>query len=356
MASGFNQVVLLNRLVSRSVANVREHKPPLHVGEGLLDIIENQFKLGLAIEYFDSGDAGLDEEERILNEDDSDSIGIRDFKKQTTENAVYVIMLIEFVNSKQKSFSVVHRKTKMGREIAGEEDERGASAAHVVIKLPVNGAKDDGDYRCAIEYSPYVRRLQIEKLLSRQLRRVATMEEWNFNVSRTSKSGRSVKDAEYRYHAKFQLVADIGRNLQGGAKAQLAQIVFTKRLEKQEIHGQTHVEHVDEILADMQVRISGKQAPADEEEKRSWFERIRAHFQGRGYTTKLYYRHPSGGMMSGEVDQAVAGAVDLVMCPKEYVELAAERPRWCSEIDLPFADRMKALLSDDNLWQRAQQS
>lgn len=356
MATGHNQVVLLNRLLSRSVTTARGQTAPPHSGEELLDIVANQHRLGLALEFFGPGDSD-DEEQRILNSGDYDHVALRDYKKEITPEAVFYILLIEYVNANHKSFPVVNRATRVGRELAGDADERGVAAIHVVIKLPANGSTDDGDYRCAIEYSPSVRRLDVEKLLCRQLKRVATRDDWTFPVGRIGRRGKPVKDAEYKYRARLELAADIGRAMGfGGARQQLAQVIFTKKLSKEEIHGPTHVKYVDSVLADLEVKVSGKQAPTDEEEKRGWLAGLREHYEHRGYTTRLLFRYAGGGTMSGEVDKAVAGAVDLIMCPKEYVPLEAERPRWCAQIDLPFADRMKALLSDDSLWQRAQQN
>ncbi len=355
MAAAHNQVVLLNRLLSKSVTTARRQTAPPHGGEELLDIIANQHKLGFAFEAFGPGDTD-DEGERLQIAGDHDHIGLRDFRKEITPDAVFYTLLIEYVNASQKSFPVVNRATRVGRELAGDEDERGVAAIHVVVKLPASGFPDDGDYRCAIEYSPNVRRLDVEKLLCRQLKRVAARDNWIFQVGRIGSRGRPVKADEFKYRARLELAADVGRAMGfSGAKRQLAQIVFTKKLSKQEIHGPTHVKF-DTVLADLEVKVSGKQAPEDEDEKRTWLSSLRQHYENIGYSTRLMFRYAGGGTMSGEVDKAVAGAVDLIMCPKEYVSLEAERPKWCSQIDMPFADKLKALLSDDSLWQRAQQS
>ncbi|NIX75199.1 hypothetical protein [Microvirga terricola] len=346
--------VILNRLVSRSKTRAPQehHAPTLGLLE-LAQILDMRRKNGWAIEYLNSLDDD-DEKVRASNGQGHDFIWLRDLSLQITPEATYVIFLIEFVDQRQKSFSVVHTKNLMGRDIAGVAEERGASSAHVVVRVPSGDAYEDGSYRCAIESVPSgVSRKLLEIFLCRQLRRYAKATELTFSVT-THKRGKKPKEVSYRYSPQIQLMADVGRKLGALATQQrtLSQMVFTKRSEKKTIAGATDVIHQD-ILTDIEVRVSAKQAPADSEEKRSWISSIIQTFEMQGYDTKLYYRHIGGGLIAGEIHQDLDGAADLLICPKEIIFLSQTPRRWHSTVCGETVAQMKALVDRDALWECA---
>jgi hypothetical protein len=138
----------------------------------------------------------------------------------------------------------------------------------------------------------------------------------------------------------------------GTGGKELSQMTFSKRSEKQSIGGKDHVkEH--ELFADVELRINAKQGPADPKERASWLTGVRSYFEERGYVTKLTYRHlASGGILSGNVHKALAGAADLVMCPKELMSLKHGLRDWYAEIDDEIEEQMATFLNKDQLWER----
>jgi hypothetical protein len=160
-------------------------------------------------------------------------------------------MLFEFIDDSQKSFPFVDLETFAGREISGKALERGASCAHVVIRLPSDGDFDDGNSRCAFEMVSPTTRMAVERFLNRQIRRDG---EWEFSVTSVDKKSKRPMTKDYRYHGKFDLVADLSRKLAHGAAdgKSLSQIVFTKRSERQSVGQQTEVRH-EEVIADIEV-------------------------------------------------------------------------------------------------------
>src|SRR6185437_12432839 len=117
----------------------------------------------------------------------------------------------EFVDWNKRSFSVVNTQTFSGRDIQGEDDERGGTTAHVVVRIPKDGDFEDGKYRCAIEVVHPITRADIEYLLCRQLRRQAEMDSWSFRVETDKGTKKLVND--YRYYSRLELAADVGRTL-----------------------------------------------------------------------------------------------------------------------------------------------
>lgn len=350
MSSSVYRSVILNRLLSKSITQTREHDAPPHLGEELFDHIADRVKRGWAFECF-SGEDEFDDDKRKAT---GNFIRIRDCIKEVDGNDVIFVLLVEHVDFGRTSFPVVDIETYSGRAIEARPKERGATSTHVVCRFPAQGQRDELEYRCAIEYSSSVRRLDIQLLLARQLRRIARKEEWNFIVERRGKRGQALAPQSFKYHAKLELAVDVGRSLKAAASGRtLSQVVLTKRSEKQSIGRPTVVSHMD-VLADIEIRISGKEAPVDPKDQKSWLDSVFAHFGAKGYTGKVLYKGPAGKTISGAVDQAVATAIDLMMCPREDIELAAEPPPWREIIDGETADRMKALLRDNRLWERGQ--
>jgi len=65
--SGFQRIVLLNHLVSRSTSHApQEFKPPVHTGAELLEVIQRRRTKKWAIEYFGTErDDAEDEDARV---------------------------------------------------------------------------------------------------------------------------------------------------------------------------------------------------------------------------------------------------------------------------------------------------
>ena len=345
------RIVLLNRLISRSVSRApQEHKPPLAPGWELLKIIEQRKKKGFAVEYLGADDDD-DDTKRIKKGADHDCFRLSQFRVDRDADANYVCMLFEFIDNSQQSFPLVHLETFAGREISGAAEERGACSAHVVAKLPNADGFDDGNYRCAFEMVSPITRQAVERFLNRQIRRSG---EWEFSVTAVPKGGKRATTKDYRYHGKFDLVSDIGRKLVSiGADGKvLTQVVFTKRSQREAIGQQTAVKH-EEVLADIELRISAKQAPSEPHEREGWVKRLRNNYETRGFETKLYYRYASGGIVSGDIHRDMATAADLMMCPKEFITLTKPPKRWSDKFNSEVIDKLKTLLKKEDLWQRA---
>ena len=348
---GRQRLILLNWLVSSSKTLAKNADPPSHSGFELLKILDHLRQKKTAIEFF-GADRGEDEASRIANGAGHDFVRLRQLKFEETQKWRYATLLIEFVDQSVKSFPVVHTKTYSGRELEGEEEERGATAAHVVVRLPNDGKQDDGRYRCAVEAVPSLSRFDVETLLNRQLRRYARDQDWLFTVV-VHEKGKKPSTKEYKYHARLDFLADVGRKLNfGGANKELSYMLFTKRSEKQNIAQPTELKHRD-VLADVEIKISAAQAPTDPAEKRTWFDTIREAYADRGFTTRLFYRHVSGRTVSGDViHKDLHGAADLLMCPKEPILMTEDPKRWRSKIDGYIAKKMKELVDRDELWQQ----
>ncbi|MGD0635154.1 MAG: hypothetical protein ABSA13_12900 [Beijerinckiaceae bacterium] len=350
----FKRTIFLNRLLSSSPTQAKEKDAtPTHGAYDLFKVLDQRRKRDVAIEFFGADD-NKDDAIRLAKGAGKSYIKLTDI--QIREDAVcrYIICLIEYVNADERSMPVVDMKTFSGRELTGTDDERGAYTCHFIVKTPLDGAYDDANYRCALEVN-YISRRSIEHLLCRQLRRVAIDEEWAFPVWKTTKKGQ-VQESK-KYHAKLELASDVGRSfdMATGHGAELSQIVFTKRHEKQNTGTQTDMIQT-EFFANVSVRVSAKQGPTDPQEKVSWFRDLRQWYVQKGYEARTYFRHAKGGLVSGEMTDAIASATDLVMCPKEYIVLSTEPKRWCKTIDNEIVSKMQSLLNNDGLWEHAQQS
>lgn len=357
MDDGFKRIVLLNSLVSRSVARASaEHKPPIMSGTELLDIIEKRRAKGLAIEYI--GLANTDQEDdkdeakRAKRGIGHDFLLLRQMRTVDGGEHRYAHLLFEFVDQSKRSFSVVDVLKLTGREISAEADERGCVSAHIIVRLPAKESYQDGSYRCAIEVAPKITRGEVERFLCRQLRRQATAEDWFFEVRSPGKRKETLVK-EYRFHPRLELFADIGRKLDfslpGGRE--LTHMTFTRRDEKRSIAKATAVSHKD-VFADVEIKISAKQGPDDAGDRRAWLQAIRDSFETQGYESKLYFRNLGGGILGGEVHRDLAGATDLVMCPKELISLSKQPRDWYPRINAEVSERMIELLNRDELWER----
>jgi len=348
------RIVLLNTLVSRSTTRAKAHAPPTIPALDLFRLLERRRTKRVAIEFYRADD-DVDDAERIVLGRGHDFIRLRHLRiEEDGAEFCDVILLIEFVDWSRRSFPVVDTNTYDGREIEGEESERGGTTAHVVARLPKEGRLDLGSYRCAIEVVHPISRADIQYLLCRQLRRHSKAEEWAFPVTVVDrKSGRETTK-EYRYTPLLEFMSDVGRRLNVATEErELSLMVFTKRHERHSTAQPSAIVHED-FLADVEYRVGANQAPADPEEKKSWLEGIKSDFELRGFKTRLFYKHPNGAVISGEVHQAVAGAADLLMCPREHISLARLPKTWVSTINSEVVTKMRALLDRDELWEHSQ--
>jgi hypothetical protein len=374
--------VLLNRLISRSKTRARLYTAPTHDAAELLEIVSKRHAKGWAIEFehLKEGDDAIDEDLRITQGQGHNFLRLRQLKWEgNPQESRYVTLLLEHIDQNVRSFPVVHTTTYQGREIQGEEEERGATAAHVVILLPPESALNTGMYRCAIEAVSSISRTAIERFLCRQLRRDAVQAGgWTFSVTETGRHRRPVTK-EFKYTPRLELVADVGRSLGGGLLTDgrtLTSMVFTKRKERHAIGHPTAITHEDvvadlgyrvrgkteidqpmeeEVFADVECKINANQGPKEPDTQRSWVSAVRKHFEDRGYETRLYFRNVAGGgVFSGEIHPAIAGASDLLICPKEIISLAKLARLWQPDIDPETVEKMKEILNTDAVWQHVE--
>lgn len=355
---GFQRIVLLNHLISRSATHApNEFKPPAHPAKELLEILQKRRTRKVAVEYLGSGrDANNDEPERIAKGAGHNFIRLSQFRFDQVGDRTFAVMLFEYVDFTQSSFPVVDTVTFDGREIAGKTEERGAAAAHVVVRLPDEGEYDDRRYRCAIEAVHSVTRNDIERFLCRQLRRQSHQEGWNFSVEVPPKGQRKkAVEREYQYSPRLELIADASRKVEHASSDGkiLTQMTFTKRGEKQSVGRPTQVKH-EEIVADIEYKIVASQGPDDPKERNKWAQFIRDYYRGLGFDERLYFRHIKGASLSGSVHQDLAGASDLLMCPRELIFLSKEPKRWHPTINRETIEQMIELLNRDQLWLASQ--
>lgn len=347
--AAFLRNILLNRMVSRSITRApQEHSPPVHGALELLQIIDARRKSGSATEVVGHGDG---EEDEGKDHKSGSVIRLRDSKFGSTEQYDYIFFLFEYIDESAKAFPVVDRVTYAGREISGEIEERGAITAHVAVRCPKEVVTDTGVYRCAVEAASPLTRRNIEFFLSKQLLRHSKDNDFKFGVSVQKK--RKVVENEYKYRPRLELHADVARTLGSAAGGrELSQLVFTKRSEKQSVGLPTVAQHED-IIADLEVRVSAKQAPSDATERANWFTRIRNHYHMHGYETKVYYRHQKAGVVSGAIHESLDGAADLLLCPRETISLPAAPRRWEAVVNQMMVAKLTEVLDRDDLWERS---
>jgi hypothetical protein len=313
----------------------------MHSFEDLFQILQTRTNAGEALEPIGSriqtGTSGPREFIRIAK-----------IKHVNDGDWGFATLLLEHVDEYATSFPVVNTKTYAGREIAALPDERGATTAHFVVRYPINGKHDDGSYRCALEHVSPISRSMLGTLLARQLLSHCKEKDWKFPVR--VQDGKRTIEKIYAYHAKLELVSDIGRSLSTAiGKRPLSSLVFVKRSEKQEIGGPTTVE-TEEVYGDVEIRVAASQGPGDPVEQKSWIGRLLGHYRNHGFETKMYFRSVNGGQVGGDVHGAVAGAIDLVMCPKEIILLTEAPKKWRPGIEASIETEIRAILENDTLW------
>jgi len=351
-------IVLLNWLQSRSATHSRTEAAPTIPASQLIDMLRGRLARKFAIEFPGVKDKRLEDEnnelQRIRSGIGQSCIRLYDIKTEELGEFKYVTLLIKYIDANTKAFPVEDMMEFTGREIAGNETERGVVAIHLATRLPVAESQFDlGKYRCVIDLARGLTRKQVEHFLCRQIRRQTDAEDWSFSVASQTRRGKPITK-NYKYTPRLELLSDVGRNLTvampGGGD--LSSMVFTKREEKQAIGPGTHIKHKD-VTANVEIRISGNQAPVDDEEKATWIEAVRSYFTGQGYQSRIYYRHVNGGILGGEIHPDIAGAADLLMCPKEYLTLAEPIRPWEPKVNSGLAAEMKILLNRDELWERS---
>ena len=156
-----------------------------------------------------------------------------------------------------------------------------------------------------------------------------------------------------RPHDRLELHADVARSfILGDGTGEVSMMVFTRRSERRHIGEPTSVLH-QEFNADVEIKVTAKQAPEDPEERRGWLTRIMQHFEQSGYDSRIYFRHMHGRLVQGsQRDPHISGAADLLLCSRETISLSAEPRRWRSKIDPHIVGEMKKLLERDELWER----
>jgi len=130
-------------------------------------------------------------------------------------------------------------------------------------------------------------------------------------------------------------------------------MIFVKHSEKRSIGKATSATHQD-IVADVELKISAKQGPDDPKARYAWLASVRAHFENSGYRSRMLYRNLSGSVVSGSVHQALAGATDLVMCQKELMSFDEKPKDLYPKIDTDVTDQLIEFLDKDALWERSQ--
>ena len=356
MPRGVNsRTLLLNRLVSRSRTRAPEeherHAPTHSVGD-LLEILEARRAAGVAFEHIGSIAPGTEAE------DESEALGrslirLARFNAQDVNGRRYYTLLIEHIDQSARTFPVVDLRTFEGRELAGRADDRGSTAAHLMVRMPTADEEETGFERCVIEQVSPITRIEIQTFMARQLRRTAKDQEWNFSIGVQNRRTGRVEQKSYLYHSRLELHADIGRGIgvDEDGNSILNHMIFSKRNERQATGSGTD-DQQDEFLADVELKVYARQGPTEAGALSAWLQRLRRDYESRGYSTRLCFRSAGGGTFSGPVDQALAGATDLLMCPRATIELDEEPKKWRSEICSDTVAKMRRILDTDRLWER----
>ena len=349
----YKRYVLLNHMISRSTSRARTGASPPTIGaNSLLALLDKRRLKGWAVEH-PRGKPEKDDVVRLQINEGLDAIRLSDVLLDDDGAFAYASLLVEHVKASAAAFPVVHQGTWAGRELSGEEKERGAATAHVLIRIPMPGAYDDAKYRCVIEAVPGVSRRMITHLLCRQLRRISDAEEWSYRDTRTGR-GKKPKEVNIRYTPRLELFADVGRKLgnpDAPARA-LRSMTFTKRSARQDVGQPTDVEYTD-FNADVLIRVRADQGPPDEVARLTWAARIRKVYEDRGYSTRFLFRDNGGDIEQGTVQAAMDEATDLLMCSRELLAYASMPRVWEPKLNADVVRLLKAVSNRDEIWQPA---
>lgn len=340
------RIVLMNRLISSSVTRGRDETHlPIHAADELLRIIMSKRGKPASKVYVSAWN-----EDDAARAGNSDYIFLRDACTIEEEQWTDAVLLLEYVKADWRRFPVVDTTNHLGRELEGNETERGAKCAYVVVRMP-RGGPDNAVYKCVLDYVSDLSRRRIEHYLCRLLRDHAREHDFKFPVSQ--REGKKGKPRLVQYYPKVELGADFGRKVGGSLFDSLSLLVFTKRRERQAIGRRTAVRQ-NEFMADFEVKVSAKEAPTDPEERKGWIEDVRQWFKERGYgPPRLYYRHVRGRELGGRVHEAVDGMADLLMCRREHIVVDAPYKMWEPAISLQVAHAMRELFAREELWEKA---
>jgi hypothetical protein len=199
-----------------------------------------------------------------------------------------------------------------------------------------------------LEHVSPISRSMLGTLLARQLLSHCKEADWKFSI--VARDGKRNVEKFYTYHSKLELVADIGRSLSAAiGKRPLSSLVFVKRSERQEIGGSATIK-TEEIFGDVEIRVAAAQGPSDSVEQQNWVGRLLEHYRNRGFEPKMYFRNANGGQVGGDVHGEIAGAIDLVMCPKETILLEEAPRKWRSGIEPSIETEIRLILENDSLW------
>jgi hypothetical protein len=352
------RIVLLNHLVSLSIARTKsEQRPPTEPGYELLKMIFARWNKGTAIEYL-AEESDADDIARIeKNSGQKSYTRIQHMLMPPAEpgDHRYVAILLEYLDINRHSFHVSNPKTFQGRPIKGEETERGVISAVIMIRLPAEGAYDDGRYRCVVEAMPSLNRAAIEHFLCRQLRRDSDRDKWTYPVDKPQRKG--TKKVPARYTPKLELHAGgFGRKVDGsgGTSKILKSLTFVKRASKESIGEGTDIEHT-EFEADLRVHVSAAQGVSEPGGVMAWAKRLRKSFEERGYETSVAFRHAGGDVVTGKIDASLSSAADLMLCQREPVTFATPREIWEATLRPDVVDCLREVLDRDELWERPEQ-
>lgn len=347
-----SRIVLLNRLISRSVSKAPQaFTPPTHGAEELFDIINGARKTNSAIEY-----EGLEtkdtEEARHLAGKSLPFVRLSDFRLITRDSNRYAALLIEHGDNTSRALQLINSETFEGRQISGEENEFGASSAHLLVKLPAPDEYEEAIYRTAIEAVAPITRRQIAWFLSAQVRRYAKAQDFHFSVEDPEPGARG-RTKRYLYHPKIELVSDIGRQINFAVGGQaVSSIVFAKRGSLKEVSGETTIEY-REVQANAEFRISANEGPPDPFERRTWLQNLIRDWKNRGFKSRLYFKALGGKEMVGTVHRDLDGAADLLLCHKERIVFPDHPPRWRPHLCEETVRQLIELVDKDELWQRS---
>jgi hypothetical protein len=213
MPDEHQRIALLNWLVNRSTTRSRTHDAPLAPMDQLLGILGARLAKGWAIEFWRGKDSS-DEAERLKLGAGCDFIRLSDMVIDDTREFRYVTLLLKYADMAVKGFAVEDVQQFTGREIEGNEYERGVVAAHLSFRLPLTESQlDVGKYRCVVESVPTLTRGNIEHFLCRQIRRHTDAEEWTFSVIEQKRRRSKPTTKEIHYTPRLELHADVGRKL-----------------------------------------------------------------------------------------------------------------------------------------------
>lgn len=348
-----SRIVLLNRLISRSVSRAPQgNYPPTHGADELLRIIDQGRKTNSAIEY-----EGLEAKETEIERHEAGMmfpfIRLSDFRIIDRAESRYACLLIEHGDNAARALHLINTRTFQGREISGEEYEFGATSTHLVVRLPTPDESDEGMYRAAVEAVSPITRGQIEWFLCAQLRRHANKNQFEFEADISS--GRKGKRKPYKYHPRLELVSDVGRKINLGIGGQsVSSIVFTKRGVLREVAGETTIEY-DTVVANAEFRINAKEGPTDPDEQIGWFRGMMKHWHDRGFKSRLYFKGLGGKEIGGVVHRDLAGAADLLLCHKERIVFADYPPKWRPSLCDETVRQLIELVDKDELWRQSGQ-